>query len=86
MLEGLCVPVAKYPLGDIMIKNRLKQIRHEMYIDTQQEMANLLGIRFEQYNRYENNKRQPSLDIALLIASRLNKHVDEIFYICLDRQ
>lgn len=63
-----------------MVKNRLKEIRHELYIDTQVEMAELLDIRPEQYNRYERQITQPSLEVALQIASKLKKPVEYIFY------
>jgi len=63
------------------IKNRLKQIRHEMMIDTQVEMAKLLDLRQEKYNRYERQEIQPSLEYALRIANKLNRPVEDIFYI-----
>lgn len=63
-----------------MAKNRLRQIRHEMMIDKQNEFAQLLGIAPNQYNRYEKQSGQPTLDIVLRIAKRLNKPVEEIFY------
>lgn len=62
-------------------KNCLRKIRHEMEIDTQQEMANFLGIKQEQYSRYENNVNQPSLAVALEIAKKLNRLVESIFSI-----
>lgn len=52
-----------------------------MMIDKQIEMAELLGLKQQQYNRYENETVQPTLDIGLRIAKKLNMHVDEIFYI-----
>lgn len=62
-------------------KNRLKQIRHELNIDYKTEMADLLGIRQEQYSRYERQVDQPNLLTALRIAQKLNRPVEEIFYI-----
>ncbi|MGE5422864.1 MAG: helix-turn-helix transcriptional regulator [Ignavibacteriales bacterium] len=64
-----------------MIKNRLKQIRHELQIDTQVEMAQLVGVQREQYHRYERQGQQPTLELALRIAAKLNRPVEEIFYI-----
>lgn len=63
------------------IKNCLRKIRHEMEIDTQQEMADFLGIKQQQYSRYENNVVQPSLIVALGIARKLNRPVESIFKI-----
>lgn len=65
----------------MIVKNRLREIRHELYIDTQLEMARLLGIAQNQYNRYERQQIQPTLVVALIIAQKLNKRVEEIFYL-----
>ena len=62
-------------------KNRLREIRHEMMIDKQTEMAELLGIAPNQYNRYEKQSGQPTLEVILRIARRLNRRVEEIFYL-----
>jgi DNA-binding XRE family transcriptional regulator len=68
-------------LGDDMpVKNRLREIRHQMMVDKQIEMAELLGVDLKQYNRYERNVVQPSIHVAFRIASALGKKVDEIFY------
>ncbi len=64
-----------------MIKNRLKEIRHELKIDFQTDMARLLGMNRQQYNRYERQQVQPDLEMAFKIAKKLNKTVDEIFYL-----
>lgn len=63
------------------VKNRLREIRHEMMLDKQIEMAELLGIQQQQYNRYERQQIQPTLEIALKIALKLNRSVESIFYI-----
>lgn len=65
----------------MMVKNRLKQIRHEMMIDKQIEMANLLELAQAQYNRYEQNQVQPSFAGALRIAKKLKRSVEEVFYL-----
>ncbi|MFK7695910.1 helix-turn-helix transcriptional regulator [Paenibacillus sp. HJGM_3] len=63
-----------------MIKNRLKELRHD-YRMNQVEFAEFLGLAQQQYNRYENQKSQPDLERALLISEKLNRPVNEIFYI-----
>jgi DNA-binding XRE family transcriptional regulator len=45
----------------------------------QKDFAEYLGMEQQDYNRIENNKKQVSLETALLIAQKLNKHVEEIF-------
>ena len=64
-----------------MVKNRLRDIRHELKIDSQVSMARLLGLRQEQYNSYERQRYQPSLEVALRIAKKLKRPVEEIFWI-----
>jgi putative transcriptional regulator len=64
-----------------MVKNRLRKIRHELMIDKQIDMARLLGLRQEQYNSYERQRYQPSLEVALQIAKKLKRPVEEIFWI-----
>ncbi|UWG96763.1 helix-turn-helix domain-containing protein [Dehalobacter sp. DCM] len=60
------------------VKNRLRKIRLTMDI-TQTEMAQLLEVTQQQYNRYERQKTQPSLEIALRIEKKLNQR--DIFYL-----
>ena len=44
-------------------------------------MARLLELRQEQYNIYELQRSQPSLEIALRIARKLGRPVEEIFWL-----
>ncbi|GIN39622.1 helix-turn-helix transcriptional regulator [Heyndrickxia oleronia] len=62
------------------VTNRLKSFRHK-YEMNQTEFAAFLGISHDQYNRYERNKRQPTLEIALKISDKLGRPVNDIFYI-----
>ena len=62
-----------------VVMNNLRKIRHELEIDTQQEMAVFLGVKQQQYSRYENNVVQPSLAVALEIAKKLNRPIESIF-------
>lgn len=62
-----------------VVKNRLKSFRHKHEMN-QTEFAAFIGVASDQYNRYENNRRQPKLDIALRISIRLGVSVNEIFY------
>ena len=62
------------------VKNRLKFWRHQREMN-QKEFAAILGINISQYNRYELNKKQPTLDVALKMARILGVYVDDIFYI-----
>lgn len=64
-----------------MVKNRLREIRYKEYQMNQREFADFLGVEYNQYSLYDNNKYNPSLETALIISEKLNKHVDDIFYI-----
>ena len=62
------------------VKNRLKELRHDNRMN-QVEFADFLGLQQQQYNRYENQVRQPTLEIALKISIKLGKSVNEIFFL-----
>ncbi|WP_342541427.1 helix-turn-helix transcriptional regulator [Heyndrickxia sp. FSL K6-6286] len=47
----------------------------------QKEFATYLGISQSQYNRYERNTNQPTLEIAIIISDKLGCPVNDIFYI-----
>lgn len=64
-----------------MVKNRLKQIRHSLQIDSKSDMARLLDLPPEQYNRYENQRMQPRLEVALNIARKLGMPIEDVFYL-----
>lgn len=65
------------------IKNRLKEIRHDHRMN-QIEFSAFLGIGQSQYNRYELQRNQPTLEVALEISEKLGQTVNHIF--CLDKQ
>ena len=57
--------------------NRLKEIRMREHMMNQKDFAAMLGISPNQYNRYEKNVNVPSVEIALRIAQKLNKTIEE---------
>ncbi|MBK5500917.1 helix-turn-helix transcriptional regulator [Peribacillus sp. TH14] len=61
------------------IRNRLKELRHDHRMN-QTEFAAFLGLSVYQYNRYEREAREPTLDNAMQISERLGMTVNEIFY------
>lgn len=63
-----------------MVKNKLRDIRFDMRMN-QIEFAAYLGLAQQQYNRYENQRSQPSLEGALQISEKLQRVVNDIFYI-----
>ena len=67
-----------------MIRNRLKSIRHRLEIDTQTEMARVLGINNQQLSRWENQQGQPNLETAFKIWMALKPrlpdlHIEDLF-------
>ena len=62
-----------YHWGDIVIKNKLKSIRHRCELN-QKNFAELLEINYGQYNRYEKQKAQPEVQIAFEILDILKKN------------
>ena len=64
------------------LKNRLKEIRMKEYmIDNKSEFARKLDIPVQTYIKWENEESFPNLNIAFEIASKLNKKVDDIWYL-----
>ena len=60
------------------IKTNLTEVR-EAYGMTQQDLADQVGIRRETIVHLENNRYNPSLEMALKIAQVFNKQVEELF-------
>lgn len=64
-----------------MVKNILKQLRMKEHMLNKKEFAEYLGVPELQYGRYENSYNQPSLEMALKISKKLNKTVNQIWFI-----
>lgn len=63
-----------------MVKNKLLEIRLKLGYKKQKDFAEYLGISRPQYNKYENNKEQPSIDVLYRISKKLNIKIDELIY------
>lgn len=64
-----------------MVRNKLLDIRLEKKIKFQKDFAEYLGIDQSQYNKYENNAKQPDIEILLKISKKLNIHIEDIVYL-----
>lgn len=53
----------------------LKELRHKQNL-TQEAFAREIGCSSNVYSRYENGKRQPSIDTLIIIAEKFNVTVD----------
>jgi putative transcriptional regulator len=63
------------------LKNNLRRLRFEHNEISQQELANEVGVTRLTIHSIEKGKFNPSVLLALRIASFFNKSVEEIFYI-----
>ena len=61
------------------MKNCIKQLRKEAGL-RQEEMANVLGVSWQNINAIENNQYNPNLELAMKIAKLLQRPVEEIFF------
>lgn len=64
-----------------MVKNRLKEIRMKEYVMSPGEFAEFLGMSIKTYSGWENEFSRPTLEKALYISKKLNKNVNEIWYL-----
>lgn len=64
-----------------MLKNNLKTIRMGEFYLTKREFSKKLDIAEQQYLRYESGQSNPSLEIAIKISAKLQRHIEDIWYI-----
>lgn len=62
------------------MKNCIKDLRKQKGL-RQEDMANLLSVTRQTINAIENNKYNPTLELAMKIAKLLNRPIEEIFYL-----
>lgn len=60
------------------MKNNIKQLRKSEGL-RQEDMARILGVSRQTIIAIENDKYNPTLELAMKIASLLRLHVEEIF-------
>lgn len=61
------------------MKNCIKQLRKEAGL-RQEDMANALGVSRQTIIAIENNKYNPTLELAMKIAKLLQRSLEEIFF------
>ena len=62
------------------MKNNIKQLRKPAGL-RQEDMANQLGVTRQTIIAIENDKYNPTLELAMKIARLLNKNVEDIFFL-----
>ncbi|MCM3055294.1 MULTISPECIES: helix-turn-helix transcriptional regulator [Bacillaceae] len=60
------------------MKNKIKKIRKKLGI-TQEQLAEKCGVVRQTINCIENNKYDPTLELAFKLSKTLNVKVDELF-------
>jgi len=62
----------------VVIKNNIRECRKQLTL-TQESLAKLLGVSRQTINAIENQKYNPSLELALKIGKVFNKPVENVF-------
>ncbi len=62
------------------MKNKVREIRKQLKL-RQEDLASYIGVSRQTINAIENEKYNPSLEIALKLAKFFDKHADEIFIV-----
>ena len=62
------------------MKNSVRQLRKEAGL-RQEDLARELGVSRQTIIAIENDKYNPTLELAMKIAQYLGHHVDEIFFL-----
>ena len=62
------------------MQNRIKQLRKQAGL-RQEDLAQEMGVTRQTTIAIENNKYNPTLELAMKLARRLDLHVDEIFFL-----
>ncbi|NEZ46278.1 helix-turn-helix transcriptional regulator [Clostridium niameyense] len=62
------------------MKNRIKELRKKNNY-TQEDLANFLNVTRQTINAIENNKYNPSLELAIKLSKVLKTKVEELFLI-----
>ena len=62
------------------MKNKIRQLRKSRGM-RQEDLARELNVSRQTIIAIENNKYNPSLELAMNIAKLLSLHVDEIFFL-----
>ncbi len=60
------------------MRNRIKELRKKLGF-RQEDLANTLGVTRQTINAIENEKYNPTLELAINLARLLNTTVEELF-------
>lgn len=63
------------------VKNKLKEIRMREYMMEPQEFAKFIEVNYKTYYSWERGAAGPSLETALKVAKKLNKRIEDVWYL-----
>jgi len=66
--------------GEAMLLNKLKIIRMSEFFLNKKEFSKIIEVSEQQYSRYENGLSNPSLEVAMTIAVKLDRAITDIWY------
>jgi DNA-binding XRE family transcriptional regulator len=64
-----------------VVKSKLKEIRMKEYMLNLTDFAKTIDVDMKILSSWEKNKSRPTLERALDVARKLNKNVNEIWYL-----
>ena len=64
---------------ELVLKNRLKEIRVEKHL-SQQQLADLVGVSRNTISSIETGQFNPTAKLALILCIALDKKFEELFY------
>ena len=62
------------------MRNKIKELRKDMGM-RQEDLADKTGVTRQTINAIENNKYNPTLELAMKLAKLLNAPVEDIFFL-----
>lgn len=62
------------------VRNNIRELRKKLNL-TQEELAKTLGVTRQTINSIENNKYNPTLELAMKLAKTLGVPVEQIFFL-----
>ena len=71
-------------MSEMVIRNRIRELRFQSGEMTQQALADLVGITRQTVIALEKGKYYPSLELAFRIAAAFNTPVEKVFEVAWD--
>ena len=75
----ICVNGIAYLIKNVILKNRLKEVRKEKKL-SQTELAEMVGVSRNTISSIETGQFNPTAKLALVLCIALDKKFEELFY------